>query len=1800
MKFLENPFLSFENDEKNRFIFNENSEVGNEGEEAENSLDSNSILSGKKRTELTSDEEILDELVDILENPIKFSFRDIRFLEKNISFVERDKVLKKKLQDLMVYYLSFSQSEILKKMPPRILYEMADSRRIRKFLPLRLLKSLDDVISRDIDKLKEFSKKEVEHWSTYETAQVCSLYRHLRKKSTLSDKLTPLFDSITKGLAKKAINFSVRNSTGNVVSIKGNDSISTSEKLLLWEIRKILPPSVWVDMGLSDQLTLFGKNEANELLDDILSDKTETKNNADLILLWDILEDLGSDPDSFFQLTADKQRTLRSFVLRGNAAQFLSGIDDQSILSPLHLKALAELRGNKELQEAIKGKEEFSKEWLDQWEKKDKEDFKKYEKEISDLRNEQDKIKEVGIDKALDSSEITKEKKNKYNDAKELFDEKWKELFVPIFEKIKGEFKESPNFKFIFHSHFKDFDSTENKSKKLEVARSICSELNQIVTSEKEGQKEARNFLQKDENINLVSEFDDLLKKTVEAHEIFKNEEKDLIDSVSNETNAEMEKIRKKKNEIEARYATKDVEDAFLKKVIKNFSKTEEQATKADERYWTHLNFRLENHRLHASDMEVILHLKDSDSLVGSLGDEKTKLEKTIEEDSQFDDFRSKFETVLNEQLEQINFDVSVLDDSIIGNAEDRFAPWISEVDRFLGVGELLKAMKERGFNFENQNPQIISELIEGAINFNKGHILEVLETKLEDASILDNDVRQNFLNKLRIHHKITTPQEIQSVDSAYERYFNTRQAEASEIQKERNKFDGILSSVFGENISELLEAILKKDLSRQEREWISRSLVNDETNEGEDENAFFMRILEPHLDLDLTEEVQGKVFKHLKILRAFHKNQEWLREGVGVFPGTEKLNEARLQMEPIRNEVQKVMRVFYDDVTDLQDLCTSEEDSDVQFSKFFKTWKEETKPDLERFIACVKSECELIFGASPFFETYFNNLNDALKTVDEIVLKIESDKKSGYQFLGTESEFGILKKGRDFFDQYLNFRDGFWAMEEAQRKKEFKFQEKSVNTLRSFGLFEDEYEAGKLVKKGSDKATEKFKSLQAEYGEKYNKFCKNIGSVKKIVEGDIAKYDDDYFMQKYHMTKEDLKKVLKSYDENLENFESLWHQFHGNPQFFTEWLERYGKDEKSRAEAINEFTDWETTVKQVGEITEKSKEMKDWLEANLDWKKANGFFGRGGQLGTGYELTFQNFSIIDVYRIFEKMVEHIEVYQKRKSDKAVSAIGQEIFGDTIWGKEFRRMGEDSESQRIKEFEDNYDDLDAWDIRKYMYNSSDPDEVRACIKLLKSRGFFKWDDPQFWMVLERLGGNEKFNYKQDMELDPMELQEKIRRSCERVWSTEVYRQWETSYEEDLNKAKSGWTREFNNLEHNTGERIKVLSTMLQGWKNGEIKDIDPSRYEEYVFAAMDGGKMNGPSDKRWYFLIQGIATKNSQGQSLISRDALNRISDKYLAEMPYLEFFTDESSWKLNGEIVPEDTPGASQRPWKYKDYLAWGDFLGDSNGTYDPRLDQAKKNTKDFFYHYIIQSDMAMDRAGRMQRAGGKNADHDDGAAYMAAWTDGEVSKSLSSRSEGTQQYTNDFWRNFIQGFDIYAHEMKEYIDKGDKKYGEDPNWEKRKQKTLKKVGAQLRTAIRTTQILQGNLPSSRQEPLVFDKDDWEKDTDYSQNGFKSQKRINSFMKGVLTKHGALEKHGGVLDYMGVNISKSQDERKKDNVWIKKNESVTSMLSENESGKFFSNTAVIWEVLKEHCKNTKSLDEAEDEADNSSFDIAI
>ena len=601
---------------------------------------------------------------------------------------------------------------------------------------------------------------------------------------------------------------------------------------------------------------------------------------------------------------------------------------------------------------------------------------------------------------------------------------------------------------------------------------------------------------------------------------------------------------------------------------------------------------------------------------------------------------------------------------------------------------------------------------------------------------------------------------------------------------------------------------------------------------------------------------------------------------------------------------------------------------------------------------------------------------------------------------------------------------------------------------------------------------------------------------------------NDEEFTNRYKgIPRESMEELLTGHDEQLEQFQKCSSKFL-SPSFFNNWLRRYGSSPESRANALDEMSQFRSLDTWSHEARKQANGMEKWVE---EWNNGSDKTVR----------QYQRFSIYDIYALVKQAVEVNRRRWERNSERAVAEIGVSFFGrKSPWGKEFYRKSQEAEDARVKELQGEMDEDPWWKTQETLYETNDNDEAKACINLLIEKGVFKWDDQKLWKTFMRLSNNAVKFQEKDKYLDFSEILEKCKNVIEFIWTRETFRQWDTTLESKIKSKEDEFSDDFQRLEHHETARAAFLSDVLKRWSRGDRSNTDPAKYGCFLRKSFEKGKMNGGPmyDSRWYFLIQGVKL------GILSRDFFGRLNGELLGQMPFFDFFIDKSASKKDGRIVPHGTPGSEKRAWRYEDYELWADMLHKEGEEYS--VDTARKRTKEFFYEVILQSEEARARVERTVRNGTKTFDHDDAALFVAGLGVESVRQMLNKTSTDEDKYTPDFWRNLMSGYVPYFHGISKFIREGDAKYGvENVEWQKMRKRNFEQVAEKMQAMLLVFHSVVGNINITNREPIHFSNYDFEKSETMSPSAAKSLEASEIMLKILLKGTGQEHDYNIIFD---------------------------------------------------------------------------
>lgn len=1629
----------------------------------------------------------------ILENPLHFTLAGVRFLEEVIADdqdndrKENDRIFKRdhkiRFINLIVYSYESTKSvvRLSKVVPPRILLEVCSTKHLWKLLPPALQGNINEIIKQNISEVeKAATTKDPKTWSKVEVSKICSVYRLLYQQGFPQERLQKISEGLTEWIA----HVYRRDSEGELIRDKKDywETVSSTEKLLILEIRKVLGDSAFAGGG-------HMKSNFEKLSREVARDLITRENNPDLLLVWDLIEDIPKD--YLLDFDHEEKKKLEQLLEYGNASRFLQTVDFRGnrVLSRVEFEALEEINT------AIWEAPEF-------WD--DSTDRMKRRKPIDERMIELDKQKvklslssEKSIEEAIEHmrkdepqriayEEKRKEKNKAFNDEdqnglevtflglRSHFGGDLSDKFAGFFtdyDAIKAKEGEVNDKQETLISIINDFRSTAQKEKAIVYSAGIPG-----VTERKEGLFDLEKDLKKYEKSNWNFK---KAKEKVQAKAKENNESK--IKAVNDEI-----------TRLKGDYDADSEEEKVIYDLLNYFDHEKQKATAKDikKKYFTDLEERVQTHRLHSDDLDVLWYQGKGEGF-------KPKKEGSI----QLMGFRDRIADVVFRGNDSIINSFAFDSDPEKQNPKDM----VRQVEAFFGGKELLEKFQKLGeWGDLVENPQIRQEIIRGVVQHFREDIFNVLGTKIPRGV-----ERDKFWNVMRQHFAVRQPFENTKIYESYQEYENNHQTTNKIVEGTRQKYEQMSQG------------------------------YNEKGKQVSEENY------------------------------SFHSNK--------VLNFDQTVDNLSLQTSKEQERVKGLLEHFVSRLEGLKDKIKTDDISEID--SFVADWggaELEIMSQIQNIgrIADNMGMKGINDGEKSFLK---NNVEEGvLKEVSDLVQSFAAQKGN----LTSESDIWVkLKYGLEKLGNHLDFNSASGVLRNSSEwhHEEMRRQPENIEFLKKLGLFGEN---------GENDAETAFNKMKVEYDAAFTQAERGAKNISRKVRTDISNMEENKFMDKYGHTKESMEKQMQDYDSRCADFNGVWKDFQSE-DFFKNWIRRYngdieniptGADEveqmrwkkEAKAKAIDEFSNWKDITKSVEEMGTFIKGYRNWLDDYKQWKKDNGISGAMKR------VKWQSFSMRSVYEIIKQFMETLEKRRRRREDMAVGNLGAMIFGDTIIGKEFSKIAAKVEDERISEWKSVYGSEEPWNLREIMYGSNDTDEVKACIDLLIEKGFFRWDDPRLLFLFNKLQNNVIFLVPEDLSMPYSELKQKLYSACRGIWpgSADRFREWESSFDDSAKKAQGIYTKEFDDLEHNKGERKVILINLLQAWGRGQVENIDPARFEAYLYQSFASGKLNGQPDPRWFFLVMGLTVKNPKTkQTLLSRRVLDRFQG-LMTQMPPMEFLIDNDSHKKDGLIVPPGTPGAKTGPWKIRDYELWKDMLlkNVGSGIYDVANETIKRNTTKFFYQNMIMSGQARGRFDRVQISGKGKIDHDDGAMFSATWDFETMKKQITEGMDTTGKFTPDFWRNVLAGYDLYFRQMQEYITEKDQEWKDNPGWPAHKEQVLKDVGNRLKAAFMLTQAMSGNYrQQSAKMTMVFDQAKWAESNVYSICARESKEKINYFIDDILEKAGQT-KYKTLLDK---RTSSSDPEFDK---IVKMNE---DLYSDANDTAIFQNTGMIEQALGKYVSST-------------------
>lgn len=1646
-----------------------------------------------------------------LKNPLKFRLSHLREMEGDLKNISPEQ--KRDFRDMAGYFLSLKQRDGGKKLPPQMLVQIEKSP-LFSFLSQKMQEQIKNVLDKQLEELVDFSEKSIQ--TPAKAIRATTLYRRLRSRVHNDPRLKSAF----AGLQKKLIEWSIEQlRTGSIstqvqetlVGVKRNKSeskgVSKQEKLIIADVYRMFPDAEdWVNYCDAQSARAFAM-EAIQALKESPTDPT-------MMLSWNLVDEWMAEGNTeMISLLTQKftPEQLSQFIGRTRAIELLQFAQTQAPFLPAHLQALNALKNEpewlpeqysevtwQELSPAAEKMRELGaqQEKLKQeYEESREEEIQKHEQrypqnpevleyeeavekratainscwdehmsQLDEVIKRWDNISKFEVQAAearrdtlagkLDITDTEKdlERKKKYQEDQDKYIENYKKQLEESLEVFKALKEES------IAPETADIEKKEELIQKFQksIREKLPYSTNYGVTAQPEEDATLLKYI-----IEGLKSHEEEVKKQEETKEnaIKKMPFSESFSAKNKKYEEDFQKLKKQKEDFVTEIEAQEEWHAI-------FSNPGEYSNTALEKFWKGIQERLDNRQLHAADFEILWNDEFAEEVAEKVQD--------LPEFETIQRFRDAFEGALNGIFDGLSF------------SDDKYETWYEALDQKLSYENLIELLQKQNFDVQKEfkNPQKISEVLEGAITQYRETIFDMVKDSIPEEK------QDEFYSKWdRLHGRLSAPVTDPTVVSA----------EHSKYEREKISTDKHIQSEQEKNLSII---------------------------EGLKQRAAFLKDTNPALQTHLEEEAK-------KLEEAWEVRKKWYSEGGQMSietvngqmknvwaPGKKVLAEMALQAGGVEKEIASVLENdFVGPIRDIQKDCaelsketsaveTKRKQADIRekFKNIFTTWPQQ-KTKLGRFLNDHETILKGLIpdGEALGFQFVLEVAAEGKSWLEKIDERMHVWKKNAqsnnYLYHGDEEVFRMLPAAAQSLRSVIDFNQGKFV-EESNRLDDYL--EKDTETVEF--LDEEKFFTDSSVDRREFKA--KYNEMAQSFESNIKKYEAQFKKVRARLRKDIDRIDDNEFTFRYKgIPRESMEELLMGHDEQLGMFQKGSAKFL-SPDFFNNWLRRYESSPESRANALDEMSQFRSLETWSQEAEKQAVNMERWIN---DWDE-----GKGKTLPQ-----YQRFSIYDIYALVKQAVEVNRRRWERKSERAVAEIGVSFFGrNSPWGKEFHRKSQDAEEARVKEIQTEKDEDPWWETQQTLYETNDEDEAKACINLLIEKGVFKWDDPKLWKTFMRLSNNAVNFSDKDKYLDFSEILEKCRNVIEFIWTKETFRQWDTTLDSKIKSKEDEFADDFQRLEHHKTARVAFLSNVLTRWSKGERSNTDPAKYGCFLRKAFELGKLNGGPlyDSRWYFLIQGVK------MGILSRDFFGRLNGELLGNMPFFDFFIDKSASKKNGRIVPEGTPGSEVRAWNYGDYESWADMLHKDGEPYS--VETARKRTKEFFYEVILQSQEGRARMERKVREGTKVFDHDDGAMFAAGLGVESIRQMLNRTSTDEDKYTPDFWRNIMSGYVPYFHGISKFIREGDAEYGlQNQEWQKIRKQNFAQVADKMQAMLLVFHSVVGNINITNREPSHFSTYDFQKSEEMSPSAEKSLGYSEAMLKTLLKGTGKEHEYDIIFD---------------------------------------------------------------------------
>lgn len=460
-------------------------------------------------------------------------------------------------------------------------------------------------------------------------------------------------------------------------------------------------------------------------------------------------------------------------------------------------------------------------------------------------------------------------------------------------------------------------------------------------------------------------------------------------------------------------------------------------------------------------------------------------------------------------------------------------------------------------------------------------------------------------------------------------------------------------------------------------------------------------------------------------------------------------------------------------------------------------------------------------------------------------------------------------------------------------------------------------------------------------------------------------------------------------------------------------------------SEGMGENAEEEKTAPEDKDLEAQKKQIyKEALEYDKVNKMGNFAREEQGFLKTLW-LNTRILSAGDIWELGKAGYEYYIRRFERRQKERFSSVAKEV---PFFAPEMQRVNQQAETDQVNSFKEAFDQFGVDQIMDRLKNTKVRDEMKSAFIVLGEKGQMRWDDIGVWKNLNRFITDPALKIPIPRNGDPFtkisDVDERtgfdfLKEGIDSLWGqgqyNDWYRQGKSTY---IQNARSHYEK-GKELENLQGGHERRLGALLKLHKQGTW--VDPQEYEGLILHSIEMGKSS--MQAKLYFMVEGAAAKNPNGDTILSFDRMAHINSEMLPRFPILEYMT------ARAQRFDPKTGKVKEHRFTKDDFEQWVHKFDDGDPG-NPEKCKPGEAVNKFLWEYVIPSDDTQNRINKAIR-NGENLDHDDMFAYLPPASEGIITDACKSTTGSKKFFTVEGYANAFPGFSQYIRSLSEHDKK-------------------------------------------------------------------------------------------------------------------------------------------------------------------------